>query len=61
LVDEFSPYAWRFWQLTATLPAGHYDVEVRARDGDGALQSAKSAPTLPNGADGYHKITFDVA
>jgi DMSO/TMAO reductase YedYZ molybdopterin-dependent catalytic subunit len=61
LNDEFSPYAWRFWQLTATLPAGHYAVEVRARDGEGTLQSAKSAPTLPNGADGYHRITFDVA
>ncbi len=61
LLAEFSPYAWRFWQLTATLPAGHYDVEVRARDGEGTLQSAKSAPTLPNGADGYHRITFDVA
>jgi DMSO/TMAO reductase YedYZ molybdopterin-dependent catalytic subunit len=61
LVDEFSPYAWRFWQVTTTLPAGHYSVEVRARDGEGTLQSAKSAPTLPNGADGYHRITFDVA
>jgi DMSO/TMAO reductase YedYZ molybdopterin-dependent catalytic subunit len=61
LMAEFSPNAWRFWQLTATLPAGHYDVEVRARDGEGTLQTAKSAPTLPNGADGYHRITFDVA
>ena len=61
LQNEFSPYAWRFWQLTATLPAGHYDIEVRARDGDGTLQAPKPAPTLPNGADGYHKISFDVA
>jgi len=58
---EFSPYAWRFWQLTTAVPAGHYAVEVRARDGEGTLQKAKSAPTLPNGADGYHRITFDVA
>jgi hypothetical protein len=61
LMAEFSPNAWRFWQLTATLAAGHYDVEVRARDGEGTLQTAKSAPTLPNGADGYQRITFDVA
>jgi hypothetical protein len=61
LQAEFSPYAWRFWQLTATLAAGHYDVEVRARDGEGTLQTPKSAPTLPNGADGYHRISFDVA
>ena len=61
LQPEFSPYAWRFWQLTATLAAGHYDVEVRAQDGEGTLQTPNSAPTLPNGADGYHKISFDVA
>ncbi|MDQ6883705.1 MAG: molybdopterin-dependent oxidoreductase [Candidatus Dormibacteraeota bacterium] len=60
LANEFSPYAWRFWQLTATLAAGHYNVRVRARDGQGAWQSAASAPTLPNGADGYHTILLDV-
>jgi hypothetical protein len=33
---------------------------VRARDGQGNLQSAASAPTLPNGADGYHAILLDI-
>jgi len=61
LQPEFSPYAWRFWQLTATLPAGQHQVSVRARDGEGTLQSSKPAPTLPNGADGYHTITIDLA
>jgi DMSO/TMAO reductase YedYZ molybdopterin-dependent catalytic subunit len=61
LEAEFSPYAWRFWQLTASLPAGHYTVRVRARDGDGTLQPSRSAPTLPNGADGYHAISLDLA
>ena len=60
LADEFSPYAWRFWHLSASLPAGHYRVEVRARDGQGALQSAASASTLPNGADGYHSTLLDI-
>ena len=61
LQAEFSPYAWRFWQLSASLPAGHYSVSVRVRDGEGTLQSSKSAPTLPNGADGYHTISLDLA
>jgi DMSO/TMAO reductase YedYZ molybdopterin-dependent catalytic subunit len=61
LQAEFSPYAWRFWQLNTSLAAGHYNVKVRARDGEGTLQSSKSAPTLPNGADGYHTITVDLA
>ena len=61
LQAEFSPYAWRFWQLSTSLAAGHYNLKVRARDGDGTLQSSNSAPTLPNGADGYHTITVDLA
>ena len=58
---EFAPNAWRFWQLTASLPAGHYTVSVRARDGEGTLQTSKTTGTLPNGADGYHSITLDLA
>ncbi|MDQ6712267.1 MAG: molybdopterin-dependent oxidoreductase [Candidatus Dormibacteraeota bacterium] len=61
LQAEFSPYAWRFWQLSTSIAAGHYNVKVRARDGEGTLQSSKSAATLPNGADGYHTITLDLA
>jgi DMSO/TMAO reductase YedYZ molybdopterin-dependent catalytic subunit len=61
LQPEFSPYAWRFWRLTAPLSAGQYLVSVRARDGAGTLQSSQPAPTLPNGADGYHTITIDLA
>jgi DMSO/TMAO reductase YedYZ molybdopterin-dependent catalytic subunit len=61
LQPEFSAYAWRFWQLNTSIVAGHYDVKVRARDGEGTLQSSKGAATLPNGADGYHTITVDLA
>jgi DMSO/TMAO reductase YedYZ molybdopterin-dependent catalytic subunit len=60
LQPEFSPYSWRFWTATVRLSSGHHAVKVRARDGTGALQSAQSAPTLPNGADGYHSISVDV-
>ena len=61
LQPEFSPYAWRFWQLTTSLAAGEYRVAVRARDGEGTLQSSTPAPTLPNGADGYHTIAIEIA
>jgi DMSO/TMAO reductase YedYZ molybdopterin-dependent catalytic subunit len=61
LQAEFSPYAWRFWQLRTSLAGGQYRVAVRARDGEGTLQSAIPAPTLPSGADGYHTITVDLA
>jgi len=58
---EFAANAWRFWQLTTSLPAGHYKVSVRARDGEGTLQTSKTTGTLPNGADGYHSIALDLA
>src|ERR1700694_3507608 len=58
LPAEFAPHPWRFWQLTTSLPAGHYGVSVRARDGEGTLQTSKTSGTLPNGADGYHSITL---
>ncbi len=61
LQTEFSPYAWRFWQLSTSIAAGHYSVKVRARDGEGTLQTSQSASTLPNGADGYHTIVLDLA
>jgi DMSO/TMAO reductase YedYZ molybdopterin-dependent catalytic subunit len=61
LQAEFSPYAWRFWHFSPSLPAGHYNVSVRARDGEGTLQTSMPAPTLPNGADGYHTIGLDLA
>jgi DMSO/TMAO reductase YedYZ molybdopterin-dependent catalytic subunit len=61
LHTEFAPNAWRFWQLTISLPAGHYKVSVRARDGEGTLQTSKTTGTLPNGADGYHSIALDLA
>ena len=60
LDPEFSAYAWRFWHLEAPLTAGHYSVQVRARDGEGTLQTAASAPTLPDGASGYHTIAVDL-
>jgi hypothetical protein len=60
LDPEFSPYAWRFWRLNASLGPGRYQVEVRARDGSGTLQTAGQAPTLPDGASGYHTIELIV-
>lgn len=58
---EFSPYSWRFWRLSPSMGAGQYRVAVRARDGEGTLQSGNSVPSLPNGAEGYHMITIDLA
>lgn len=60
LQPEFSPYSWRFWSLALALGPGHHLVQVRARDGSGTLQAAAPAPTLPDGAAGYHAVAVDV-
>ncbi len=60
LEPEFSAYSWRFWHLDTQLPTGRYSIRVQARDGAGAVQTAVPASTLPNGADGLHKVALDV-
>ncbi len=60
LEREFSPYSWRFWHLETQLSTGRYTIKVRARDGAGTVQTAVPTGTLPNGADGHHKIVLDV-
>ncbi len=60
LEQEFAPSAWRFWHREVPLAAGRHRIRVRARDGAGTLQTERPAPTLPNGADGWHAITLDV-
>jgi len=51
--------SWVVWgyEWTPTTP-GKYTVQVRATDGEGKLQSAKKADPYPNGATGYHSITY---
>jgi hypothetical protein len=38
--------------------AGRHLVEVRATDGTGETQTADVQAPAPNGATGYHDITF---
>ncbi|MDR7483108.1 MAG: molybdopterin-dependent oxidoreductase [Armatimonadota bacterium] len=54
-------YTWVLWAAlwTPTGPAT-YTLKVRARDGTGVLQTAQEAPTLPDGASGYHTIRVRV-
>lgn len=56
-----SQFTWVLWHATWT-PAreGVYDLIVRARDGEGAVQSSERLPSFPSGASGYHKIAVQV-
>jgi hypothetical protein len=41
-------------------PPGRHVVEARAIDGDGEVQPEEPAPVAPNGAQGYHRVTFEL-
>lgn len=61
LKQPLGKYTWVFWAAlwTPTGP-GQYTLKVRARDGGGLLQTVQEAPTLPDGASGYHTIRVRV-
>jgi hypothetical protein len=53
--------SWVVWGYT-WLPAapGTYKLMVRATDGKGNVQTSKRAEPYPNGATGYHTVTYKV-
>jgi DMSO/TMAO reductase YedYZ molybdopterin-dependent catalytic subunit len=52
--------SWVLWRLSWKPTPGTYTLLVRATDGSGALQTSKHAPTLPDGASGWHRIIVGV-
>lgn len=51
------PFTWVLWAATWTPSGpGEYTLKVRTRDGGGIMQTPKEAPTLPDGASGYHTL-----
>jgi DMSO/TMAO reductase YedYZ molybdopterin-dependent catalytic subunit len=53
--------SWVLWHLPWQPAPGTYTLVVRATDGTGALQTSAHAPTLPDGASGWHRIVVGVA
>jgi hypothetical protein len=41
------------------VPAGQHTLQVRATDGTGTTQTADRTPPPPDGARGYHTISFN--
>lgn len=52
---------WRQWWIDWDAKPGSRTISVRATDGTGVLQSSKSVPVEPNGAEGWHTIDVTVA
>ncbi|HYO49383.1 MAG TPA: molybdopterin-dependent oxidoreductase [Chloroflexia bacterium] len=61
LKPPLSGTSWAVWgyNWTPTAP-GKYKVVVRATDGAGKLQAGKWTDPYPNGATGYHTVTYNV-
>ncbi|CDP81983.1 MULTISPECIES: molybdopterin-dependent oxidoreductase [Mycolicibacterium] len=62
LGDAYSNQTWRLWSVPwqATGP-GRHTLTVRATDNTGAVQTSDQAPTVPDGATGWHSVNFSVA
>jgi DMSO/TMAO reductase YedYZ molybdopterin-dependent catalytic subunit len=57
-----SNLTWVTWTATWTVQAaGQFRLQVRARDGQGALQIANASPSYPDGSSGYHSVQVSVA
>lgn len=56
--DPLSPYAWVFWSYQWLIPSsGFQTLMVRARDGNGKLQTNFEQEPAPDGTSGIHSIT----
>ena len=54
--------AWRLWSFDwqANQPGSHR-IAVRATDNTGAVQTADEADVIPDGASGWHTVSYSVA
>jgi DMSO/TMAO reductase YedYZ molybdopterin-dependent catalytic subunit len=59
---SYSNETWRLWSFPwQAKSAGKHTITVRATDNTGAIQTADEAPTVPDGATGWHTVDFTVA
>ena len=60
LAETSGPDTWRQWKYEWPATPGTHTLTVRATDAKGKLQTAEVAPSMPNGATGYHSIKVKV-
>ncbi|WP_410661793.1 molybdopterin-dependent oxidoreductase [Amycolatopsis sp. lyj-112] len=58
LSREVGLNTWRMWWTEFDVPAGSHQVVVRAVDKSGYTQTDARAGTVPDGATGWHTISF---
>jgi DMSO/TMAO reductase YedYZ molybdopterin-dependent catalytic subunit len=60
LAETSGPDTWRQWKYEWAATQGTHTLTVRATDAKGKLQTAEVAPSMPDGATGYHSIKVKV-
>ncbi|MDO5738898.1 MAG: molybdopterin-dependent oxidoreductase [Ornithinimicrobium sp.] len=60
LREEPNVDSWRLWSWTWPATEGEHELEVRATDGNGEVQTDQIAPPAPDGASGYQRIRIKV-
>ncbi|WP_051400297.1 molybdopterin-dependent oxidoreductase [Haloechinothrix halophila] len=58
LSTEVSVDTWRMWRATVRMSPGRNTVTCRATDRTGATQPEVETPVAPDGATGWHSVTF---
>jgi DMSO/TMAO reductase YedYZ molybdopterin-dependent catalytic subunit len=58
---SYSNDTWRLWSFPWEATPGAHTVAVRATDLTGAVQTDAQADVVPDGATGWHTVSFDVA
>jgi DMSO/TMAO reductase YedYZ molybdopterin-dependent catalytic subunit len=58
LSHEVNPNTWRMWWIEFDVAPGGHQVVCRATDKSGATQTEERAGTVPDGATGWHSISF---
>jgi DMSO/TMAO reductase YedYZ molybdopterin-dependent catalytic subunit len=58
---SYSNDAWRLWSFNwQATQSGSHTIAVRATDNTGAVQTPDEAPPVPDGATGWHTVSFAV-
>jgi DMSO/TMAO reductase YedYZ molybdopterin-dependent catalytic subunit len=60
LSEPLSDNCWLQWVVDWDAPAGTHRLQVRATDGEGAVQTDELRPPAPDGATGWHTIQVTV-
>ena len=60
LGEELSDSTWRQWVVDWPATKGSFDLEVRAIDRSGLVQTAEEKGTKPDGATGHHIVRVNV-